>query len=69
MKVLFLIVWIVGVILALLGEKRLREYKDYKYPEIFLTVGIILCVFTSWLMVFGALMNKTFELPKIQRHN
>ena len=65
MKVLILIIiWLVGVVLALCGEKRLREYKDYDNPKLYLTMGIILCVLTSWLMVFGALVNGTFEFPR-----
>ena len=64
MKTAFIIIWLVGIVVALLGERRLREYKDYDKPIAFLITGIALCVLTSWLMVFGALMSGTFEFPK-----
>ena len=63
------IIWLIGVVLALLGERRLREYKDYEHPKAYLIGGILLCIFTSWLMVFGALMNGTFEFPKRKKKN
>lgn len=62
--IIVLIIWLIGTILALLGEKRLRDYKDFRNPTTFLIIGIILCVITSWLMVLGALINRTFEFPK-----
>ena len=65
MKVLITI-RMVGTVLALLGERRLREYKDYDNPTTYLIVGIILCILLPWLMVWGALVNGTFELPKKQ---
>lgn len=64
MKTAFIIIWLIGIVLALLGERRLREYKDYDRPVAFLVTGIALCVVTSWLMVIGALMSGTFEFPK-----
>jgi len=65
MKLIIVIsIWLLGTIVALLGERRLREYKDYDHPKRYLITGIALCVFTSWLMVFGALMSGTFEFPK-----
>ena len=65
MKLLiFIVVWVTGTIVALLGERRLREYQDYENPKGYLISGIVLCFLTSWLMVFGALMSGTFEFPK-----
>lgn len=65
MKLLiFIVTWAIGSIVALLGERRLREYKQYENPTTYLVIGIVLCLFTSWLMVFGALVNGTFEFPK-----
>lgn len=65
MKLLvFIIIWLTGSILALFGERRLREYKDYEHPTAYLITGIALCIITSWLMVFGAFMSGTFEFPK-----
>ena len=64
MKTAFIIIWVVGIVVALLGERRLREYKDYDKPITFLITGIALCLLTSWLMVFGALVTGTFEFPK-----
>ena len=65
MKLLiFITIWVIGIIVALLGERRLREYKDYENPKGYLISGIVLCFLTSWLMVFGALMSGTFEFPK-----
>ena len=62
--IIVLVIWLIGTILALFGEKRLRDYKDFHNPTTFLIMGIILCITTSWLMVWGALMNGTFEFPK-----
>lgn len=62
--IIVLVIWLIGTILALFGEKRLRDYKDYHNPTAFLIIGIILCFMTSWLMVLGALMNGTFEFPQ-----
>ena len=68
MKELILaVIWLAGVIISLLGEKRLRQYKNFENPRTFLIIGILLCVFTSWLMVIGAIMNCTFEFPKIKK--
>ena len=68
MKELILaIMWLAGVIISLLGEKRLRQYKNFENPRTFLIIGILLCVFTSWLMVIGAIMSCTFEFPKIKK--
>lgn len=68
MKTAFIIFWIVGIIVALLGERRLREYKDYDKPKAYLASGIALCVLTSWLMVIGAVMSDTFEFPKRKKN-
>ena len=68
MKLLiFIVIWVIGSIMALLGERRLREYKQYDNSTTYLIIGITLCLFTSWLMVFGALVNGTFEFPKKKR--
>lgn len=64
MKTAFIIIWVIGIVIALLGERRLREYKDYDNPTTYLVTGIVMCVVTSWLMVIGALMSGTFEFPK-----
>ncbi len=68
MKTAFIIIWLVGIVIALLGERRLREYRDYDKPTAYLVTGIALCVVTSWLMVFGALMSGTFEFPKRKKN-
>lgn len=68
MKTAFIIIWVVGIVVALLGERRLREYKDYDKPTAYLVTGIVMCVVTSWLMVFGALISGTFEFPKRKKN-
>ena len=40
MKTAFIIIWVVGIVVALLGERRLREYKDYDKPTAYLVTGI-----------------------------
>ena len=62
--VIFAIVWVIGIVVALLGNRKLREYKDYYNPKLFLVLGIFLCVFMSWAMVLAMLMDGTFEFPK-----
>lgn len=66
----FLIIfWLAGSSVALLGNKKLREYKDYDHPKLFLITGIILSVVMSWAFVLASLMNDTFKLPKWLYHN
>lgn len=64
-----LIFWIIGIIAALLGNKRIREYKHYESPKIFLTLGIFLCITMSWSMVLALLMSREYILPLWLYHN
>jgi len=65
MKLLiFLIVWFLGTAVAIIGCDRIREYKSYYHPNVFLCVGIILAVGMSWILVFLSAVNGEFSLPK-----
>lgn len=61
---IFIIIWILGIIVALLGNKKLREYQDYYNPNTFLVLGIICSILMSWAMVLAMIMDGTFEFPK-----
>ena len=64
-----LIFWIIGIIVALLGDKKIRQYKQYENPRIFLTIGIFLCITMSWAMVFCLLITNEYVLPLWLYHN
>ena len=64
MKILaFIIFWIIGIVIALLGNERIREYKDYDHPKLVLILGILLSVFMSWALVILMIINGEFSLP------
>ena len=57
----FLIFWIIGIIAAMLGNRKIREYKHYGNPKIFVTM--------SWAMVLALLMSREYILPLWLYHN
>jgi hypothetical protein len=63
------IFWLSGSAVALLGNQKIREYKDYRHPVMFLISGILLSVLMSWAFVMASLMSDTFKLPKWLYHN
>ena len=64
MKVIgFVIFWLIGIVVALLGNKRLHEYKDYEYPKFMLISGIFLSIFMSWVLVVLLFFSWEFKLP------
>lgn len=65
----FLIFWFIGSVVALLGQRRIREYKDYVLPKLFLVVGIFLCITMSWIIVLSLLMEGEYKLPLWLYHN
>lgn len=62
--VIFIIFWAIGSVIALLGNKKIREYRDYFHPVAFLIVGIVLSVTMSWAFVGALWMAGEFEFPK-----
>ena len=65
MKLLiFLIIWFIGIIVALFGCERIREYKCYQNPHTFLWLGIVLAITMSWILVFLSIVNMEFSFPK-----
>lgn len=70
MKILALIIfWTIGSVIALLGDERIRRYKDYEHPKLFLIFGILLSVFMSWAHVMLMIVNGEFSLPDKVYHN
>ena len=70
MKILaFIIFWIIGIVIALLGNKKIREYKDYGHPKLFLIFGILLSVFMSWVFVISMIITGDFSLSDKIYHN
>lgn len=70
MKILaFIIFWIIGIVIALLGNKKIREYKDYNHPKLFLIFGILLSVFMSWAFVISMIITGDFSLSDKIYHN
>lgn len=67
--VIFIIFWAIGSVIALLGNKKIREYRDYFHPVVFLIVGIVLSVTMSWAFVGASWMTGEFEFPKRLYHN
>ena len=65
----FIIFWIIGIVIALLGNKKIREYKDYGHPKLFLIFGILLSVFMSWAFVISMIITGDFSLPDKIYHN
>ena len=62
--VIFIIFWLIGSVVALLGNKKIREYRDYFHPVASLIVGIVLSVILSWTFVGALWMAGEFEFPK-----
>ena len=70
MKILvFSIFWVVGIVVAFLGNEKLRDYKNYHSPVKYLIIGSVLCATMSWVMVFLLVLNMNFSLPKSIWHN
>ena len=67
--IFFIIFWATGSVVALLGNKRIREYRDYYHPWVFLIGEIIFSVLMSWVFVILSLTDYTFKLPKWLYHN
>lgn len=65
--IIIIIVWTLGAIVALLGNKKLRDWRDYYNPTSFLITGILLCVLLSWAMVISMIIDGTFGFPKRKR--
>lgn len=64
MKLVAIIVfWAIGAAVAALGNRKLREYKCYSKPRLFLALGILLCIGMSWAMVWYLLMEGEYRLP------
>jgi len=41
-----IIFWTIGIVIALLGNKKIREYKDYDHPKLFFdTRYIVVCLY------------------------
>lgn len=66
-SIIFLVVWGLGVIVALLGNKNLREYQHYHNSKLYLVSGIILTITMSWALVVLMIINCEYELPKTKR--
>jgi hypothetical protein len=67
---IFLVIfWLSGSVIALLGNQKIREYKYYDYPWIFLIIGILLSFCMSWVYILTSLMDDTFKLPNWLYHN
>ena len=64
-----LIFWLAGGLVALLGQQKIREYKDYSNPKVYLIGWILLCFFMSWALVLLLLMNGEYVLPSWLFHN
>ena len=64
-----IIFWTIGIVIALLGNEKIREYKDYDHPKLFLILGILLSVFMSWALVLLMIINEEFSLPDKIYHN
>jgi len=62
--IIFIVIWIAGIVIALLGSEKLRDWKHYENPVSFLIMGIWLCILMSWVMVFLSIMNEEFSFPK-----
>lgn len=67
--VAFIIFWLIGIFVALLCSQRLREYKCYEHPKLFLILSIFLCITMSWALVFLMIINEEFSLPDKIYHN
>lgn len=67
--VIFIIFWAIGSVIALLGNKKIREYRDYFHPVAFLIVGIVLSITMSWAFVGALWMTGEFEFPKRLYHS
>ncbi len=65
----FIIFWISGVVVALLGNERIREYKYCSHPKLLLILGIFLSVFMSWAFVIPMIITGEFSLPDKIYHN
>lgn len=65
----FIIFWVAGIVLALLGNKNLREWRDYCNPKTYLFFSVLLTLFISWAMVIILIIEDEFELPKKLYHS
>lgn len=67
--IIFIIFWTIGVVLAFLGNRKLREWRDYVHPVLYLVTGSFLCLFMSWVMVMVLLVEDGFEFPRKPHHS
>ena len=64
-----LIFWLIGSVIAMLGERKIREYKQYENPKFFLCLGIFVTISMSWTLVFLLLVSGEYTLPLCIYHN
>lgn len=67
--IVFIIFWVAGIALVFLGNKNLREWREYYNPKIYLFASVLITLSMSWAMVIILIIEDEFELPKKLYHN
>lgn len=63
------IIWIIGSIVNLFTNVRIRDYKDYPDTYIYLLITLTLSITLSWALIYLNIVNGEFYIPKWIYHN
>lgn len=64
-----IIFWLIGGIISCFTDKKIRDYKNYKDPNVFLCIGVFLSLTMSWAMVYLNIVNNQFYIPNKIYHD
>lgn len=66
---IFIIFWVLGIIVAFIGNENIRHWKYYVNPKTCLVLNSIFCLLMSWVLVVILFVEGEFELPKRLFHS
>lgn len=64
-----IIFWIIGSVIAVITSERVRDYKDYENPQLFLILCVFLCITMSWAFLILNWLHKELYVPTWIYHN
>lgn len=67
--ILLIIFWIIGGIISCFTDEKIRNYKNYYDPHVFLCIGIFLSLSMSWVMIFLNWQNNQLYIPNWIYHD
>lgn len=69
MNIELFIFWLIGSIISCFTDKKIRDYKDYANPHVFLVLGIFLSIVASWAMIFLNFIHDQLYIPNYIYHD